>query len=83
MRMLGAVEDASTATAAQRPTMVVLIDRAARDPRFFNALATDCIAIAASLGRPIQLEEIKNLLGAPGVSDAELAELLVAGVARP
>jgi hypothetical protein len=62
--------------AVHRETMISLLDRAMADPGFLSELARDPLGTAQAAGVELSAAELKSMLGMPGMTDAELVEVL-------
>lgn len=58
--------------------VIDLIDRAATDPAFLMEFSVNPLAAARTAGLDVSHDQVRDLLGTPGASDGQLAELLQA-----
>jgi hypothetical protein len=66
----------------QTDSILRLLDRAAADPSFLARLSADPLGQAAAAGIRVSAADLKELLGLPGATDAELVEVLRTRITR-
>jgi hypothetical protein len=65
----------------QKTAIIALLDRAATEPAFLAALATDPLGTAVASGVRVTATDLKALLGLPAATDQELVEVVRARIA--